>query len=83
MGRASREKALRRHARQDDTTLNEAARSEDSGTWLKIGVCRACGRTGQITTAEGMCAPAPPGFKDDRAESCLAIAERKKARAAR
>lgn len=81
MGRASRGKALRRHVRTVDAKLDAEEPAADQ--WFKIGVCRACGRTGQITTAEGMCAPAPPGFKNDRAESCLARMERKHARVAR
>ncbi len=84
MGRASSAKALRRRQSAERAAghpfdLDNVA----SAAWFKIGVCRACNRVGQVTTAEGMCAPAPPGFKEDRAESCLAIVERKRDRASR
>lgn len=85
MGKASRAKRKSVTTPAERTALDWSSLDHQGypGEWFKIGVCKACGRTGQITTAENMCAPAPPGFKDCRAESCLAIVERRKARTKR
>lgn len=71
MGRASRTKRDRRGPRP----LAVIADEPDTGTWVRHSVCKACGKPGRVSLAEGNCV--------ENMDACLRRVERKRARAQR